>query len=63
VSNSKPPELHDVAAENALIGAALLDYNVFLAFGVTPGDFWQIENRAIWQAGMDLARQGVRLTS
>ena len=56
----RPPELVDHGAEHALLGAALLDYNVFLAFDVTPDDFSDARWRTLWAAGQDLAREGTQ---
>ncbi len=54
------PELYDLEAENALVGAALFDLSVFLDCGVAPDDFRDRGNRDIWRAGQKLAKQGIQ---
>lgn len=57
---TQPPDLQDAEAEQALLGAALLDLTVFTAFDVTPDDFSDAKWRALWAAGQELAEQGTQ---
>ena len=55
-----PPALESIEAEEALLGAALLDYHVFVAFDVEAADFSDARWRAVWRAGQELAQEGTQ---
>jgi replicative DNA helicase len=54
------PIPHSKEAEEALIGAAIIDPSTLLTLDITPADFYIQRNRWIWEALIGLAKRGMQ---